>query len=87
MVGGERFGRYSFIGLAAETRLEIRGYTCTEYRGNRAVSETTAADPLDPDLLFGGTVEKCRLSTNSPPANITPPPGPDRARERPNRGP
>ncbi|HTM31921.1 MAG TPA: hypothetical protein VL263_11470 [Vicinamibacterales bacterium] len=43
-------------------------------------SGNTAADPLDPDLLFGGTVEKCRLSTNSPPANITPPPGPDRAR-------
>jgi hypothetical protein len=32
-------------------------------------SGNTAADPLDPDVLFGGTVEKCRLSTNSPPAN------------------
>ncbi len=46
VVGGERFGRYSFIGLAAETRIEIREYTCREYRGSRVVSETTAADPL-----------------------------------------
>ena len=27
--GGERFGRYSFIGLPAETRFEVRGTTCS----------------------------------------------------------
>ena len=31
VVGGERFGRYSFIGLAADTRIEVRGYECSEY--------------------------------------------------------
>src|SRR5262245_42498276 len=46
VVGGERFGRYSFIGLEAENRLEVRGDVCTEIRGGRAVGNTTSADPL-----------------------------------------
>src|SRR5262245_39236943 len=46
VVGGERFGRYSFIGLAAETRLEVRRTTCTEMCGGRTVSEANHADPL-----------------------------------------
>src|SRR5215475_7117181 len=46
VVGGERFGRYSFIGLAAETRLEVRATTCVEIRGGRVVSEKKEADPL-----------------------------------------
>ena len=46
VVGGERFGRYSFIGLPAQTRLEVRGDTCTEFRGGKAVSSTQADDPL-----------------------------------------
>jgi anthranilate synthase component I len=46
VVGGERFGRYSFIGLAADTRLEVRGTTCTEVRSGRVAGETKAADPL-----------------------------------------
>ncbi len=46
VVGGERFGRYSFIGLPAQTRLEVRGDTCTEFRGGKAVSSTQAGDPL-----------------------------------------
>jgi anthranilate synthase component 1 len=46
VVGGERFGRYSFIGLAVETRIEVRGHTCAEYHGNRVLNEVTAADPL-----------------------------------------
>src|SRR3970040_2280639 len=44
--GGERFGRYSFIGLPAEARLEVRGDTCAEIRGARVVSETRVPDPL-----------------------------------------
>lgn len=46
VVGGERFGRYSFIGLPAQTRIEVRGDTCTEYRGRKAVASTRTADPL-----------------------------------------
>src|SRR6185312_1657603 len=46
VVGGERFGRYSFIGLASEARLEVRANACVELRGGRKVSETTSADPL-----------------------------------------
>jgi anthranilate synthase component 1 len=46
VVGGERFGRYSFIGLPAETRLEVRGEICTEIRGEQKVSEQRVHDPL-----------------------------------------
>src|SRR5690349_4846145 len=47
VVGGERFGRYSFIGLAAARRLEVRGYDCAEIESDRVVSKTTVADPLE----------------------------------------
>ena len=47
VVGGERFGRYSFIGLAAKTRLEVRGYQCTEFTGSEKTRQETVADPLD----------------------------------------
>jgi len=46
VVGGERFGRYSFIGLPAATRIEVSGETCTEYRGAQAVSQKKVSDPL-----------------------------------------
>jgi len=46
VVGGERFGRYSFIGLPAATRIEVRGETCTEFRGAQPVGEKQVADPL-----------------------------------------
>jgi len=44
--GGERFGRYSFIGLPAETRITVRGKQVTL---TTAAGETTqeAANPLD----------------------------------------
>ena len=45
--GGERFGRYSFIGLPAEIRFEVRGKVCSEYRGNTLLSQTEQADPLE----------------------------------------
>ena len=45
MVGGERFGRYSFIGLAGDTRLEVRGTTCAEIRGGRAVAANEGRRP------------------------------------------
>ena len=46
VVGGERFGRYSFIGIGAKTRIEVRGLVCTEYHDARVVNEATVADPL-----------------------------------------
>jgi anthranilate synthase component 1 len=46
VVGGERFGRYSFIGLAADTRLEVRGYECSEFERGRLKSRAQADDPL-----------------------------------------
>jgi len=46
VVGGERFGRYSFIGLPAETRIEVRGENCAEFRGDRVVGEKRVPDPL-----------------------------------------
>jgi len=46
VVGGERFGRYSFIGLPAQTRIQVRGNTCTEFREKRPVTSTEVEDPL-----------------------------------------
>ena len=47
VVGGERFGRYSFIGLAAKNRLEIRGNECREFSGDEVIAESKESDPLD----------------------------------------
>jgi anthranilate synthase component I len=46
VVGGERFGRYSFIGLPATKRIEVRGETCTEFSGAQVVGQKKVADPL-----------------------------------------
>src|SRR5580765_1506956 len=46
VVGGERFGRYSFIGLPARTLLRATGFK-TEVVTNGAVVETHAGNPLD----------------------------------------
>jgi anthranilate synthase component 1 len=45
--GGERFGRYSFIGLPCESRIEIRGQKCCEYQGKRLARECEPPDPLE----------------------------------------
>src|SRR3990172_3444762 len=46
VVGGERFGRYSFIGLSAASRLEVRGSECSELEYGDLKSRTRADDPL-----------------------------------------
>ena len=46
VVGGERFGRYSFVGLSAAKRLEVRGYECVEFDHERTVVRAMADDPL-----------------------------------------
>jgi anthranilate synthase component 1 len=50
VVGGERFGRYSFIGLPARTLLRASGFgadVCTEVVTDGVVVETSTANPLD----------------------------------------
>ena len=44
--GGERFGRYSFIGLPAHTRLSIAGHELTHIVNGQVVEVRTVADPL-----------------------------------------
>jgi anthranilate synthase component 1 len=46
VVGGERFGRYSFIGLPAGSRIRARG-RAIEVEGKRGVAERYECDPLD----------------------------------------
>jgi anthranilate synthase component 1 len=46
VVGGERFGRYSFIGLPTRTRLVVRG-TVTEVITDNQVIERHEGNPLD----------------------------------------
>ncbi len=45
VVGGERFGRYSFIGLPAEKRIEVWGNNVTLYSHNEILDKNTC-DPL-----------------------------------------
>src|SRR6266540_3446295 len=47
VVGGERFGRYSFIGLAAPVRLRAVGRLVTVTHGDAITEKSQAADPLD----------------------------------------
>jgi anthranilate synthase component 1 len=50
VVGGERFGRYSFIGLPARTLIRARGYgdeAVTEVVTDGKVVETMGGNPLD----------------------------------------
>ncbi len=50
VVGGERFGRYSFIGLPARTLVRSRGFgaqAVTEVVTDGVVVETSKANPLD----------------------------------------
>jgi anthranilate synthase component 1 len=44
--GGERFGRYSFIGLASPTRIEVHGEAVLLLTGNRLVERRDGGDPL-----------------------------------------
>ncbi len=45
VVGGERFGRYSFIGLPASTWIEVRGQTTTVFNHGQVV-QTQTGEPL-----------------------------------------
>ncbi|MDR3351822.1 MAG: anthranilate synthase component I [Zoogloeaceae bacterium] len=45
--GGERFGRYSFIGLSALTRIAVYGKKVLVLTGPRIAEQTEAQNPLD----------------------------------------
>jgi anthranilate synthase component 1 len=44
--GGERFGRYSFVGLPAQIRFEVSGRRCREIHGSTVVFDSEQDDPL-----------------------------------------
>jgi anthranilate synthase component 1 len=44
--GGERFGRYSFIGLPAQTRLVVRGHQVLVLHGETVTEDLECPDPL-----------------------------------------
>ena len=46
VVGGERFGRYSFIGLPAKTRIRVRGQQVTVENDQGVLEQAETADPL-----------------------------------------
>ena len=45
--GGERFGRYSFIGLPSASRIVVRGRHVAVMHGEALTEEADVADPLD----------------------------------------
>ena len=44
--GGEKWGRYSIIGLPASERFEVRGYQVTVYNNSGGIESYSCADPL-----------------------------------------
>lgn len=44
--GGEKWGRYSMIGLPSHERIEVRGFTVRHIRDGAAVGVTEVEDPL-----------------------------------------
>ncbi|MDP2811845.1 MAG: anthranilate synthase component I [Rhodocyclaceae bacterium] len=44
--GGERFGRYSFIGLGSHTRISVTGRTLSLIEGDRVLERHENADPM-----------------------------------------
>ena len=52
--GGEKWGRYSIIGLPAHTVIKVRDRTVTQEENGRTVSETKVADPLAAVAQFQG---------------------------------
>ncbi|WP_121173335.1 anthranilate synthase component I [Kushneria sinocarnis] len=45
--GGEKWGRYSIIGLPCRERLEVRGHVVRHFRDDEPVGATEVEDPLD----------------------------------------
>src|SRR5260221_942822 len=47
VIGGERFGRYSIVGLPAREMLEVRGRASCLLRDGEVVERDEQSDPLD----------------------------------------
>ncbi len=47
VIDGERFGRYSFIGLNSEYTFEVKGKTCNELFKNKIIKSVEKDDPLE----------------------------------------
>src|SRR5258705_12838214 len=47
VIGGERFGRYSIVGLPARERLEVRGRRMMLVRDGKTVRSVDGGDPLE----------------------------------------
>jgi anthranilate synthase component I len=47
VIGGERFGRYSIVGLPARERIEVSGHRVTLTRDGNAIEDGEVDDPLD----------------------------------------
>ncbi len=47
VIGGERFGRYSIVGLPARERLEVSGHRVTLTRDGKAIEDGEVDDPLE----------------------------------------
>ena len=60
--GGERFGRYSIIGLAAHTRLIVNGNQVLVLTGNRIAERDDATNPLD---FIGQFMQRFRAPPSS----------------------
>lgn len=61
--GGERFGRYSIIGLAAQTRIVVNGHQVLVLTGNRIAEREDDTNPLD---FIGKYMQRFR----APPASV-----------------
>ena len=47
VVDGERFGRYSFIGLKSDYTFEVKGKKCNELFKNKIIKSVEKDDPLE----------------------------------------
>jgi len=45
--GGEKWSRYSIVGLPSHRRIEVHGHRIVEYEGSNVLQELEAQDPLD----------------------------------------
>jgi anthranilate synthase component 1 len=61
VVGGERFGRYSIIGLPARTLLRVYGHLVRVETAGRVIEEQEIADPLDFVEKFAGRFKAAPL--------------------------
>jgi anthranilate synthase component 1 len=60
--GGERFGRYSFIGLASSTRINVQGSTVLVLSGNRIAERSDEGDPL---AFINGYLKRFKVASVS----------------------